>query len=63
MITNDAIVDIPGTEEWGRLTSHFEMMRDVHLRRLFEEDPGRGEDHVGDRRRPAARLLEAPRHG
>ncbi len=43
MSTNDGIVEIPGTEEWGRLTSHFEEIGGVHLRRLFEEDPGRGE--------------------
>ena len=31
------------TPEWGELEKHFERMRDVHLRTLFEQDPGRGE--------------------
>ena len=29
--------------EWRALAAHFERIRDVHLRALFAEDPGRGE--------------------
>jgi glucose-6-phosphate isomerase len=29
--------------EWKHLEEHFQKIRDVHLRRLFAEDPGRGE--------------------
>jgi len=29
--------------EWRALESHYEEMRDLHLRDIFEEDPGRGE--------------------
>jgi glucose-6-phosphate isomerase len=36
-------VDIAGTPEWGRLAAHFEHVRHIHLRQLFEEDPSRGE--------------------
>ena len=28
---------------WSALTSHYEQIRDVHLRELFAQDPGRGE--------------------
>jgi glucose-6-phosphate isomerase len=28
---------------WSDLTSHYEQIRDVHLRELFAQDPGRGE--------------------
>ncbi len=27
---------------WKGLTNHYETIRDVHLRRLFAEDPDRG---------------------
>jgi glucose-6-phosphate isomerase len=43
MNTSQGIVDILGTEEWRHLTDHFEEMREVHLRGLFADDPGRAE--------------------
>jgi glucose-6-phosphate isomerase len=43
MNRTDAPVDIAGTPEWGRLAAHFEHVRHIHLRQLFEEDPSRGE--------------------
>ena len=29
--------------EWRALETHYRAIRDVHLRRLFADDPGRGE--------------------
>src|SRR5664279_5998821 len=40
-LTGD-VVAVPGTEEWQRLSDHFEVIRGVHLRELFAGDPGRG---------------------
>ncbi|HVN51492.1 MAG TPA: hypothetical protein VMT43_08670, partial [Acidimicrobiales bacterium] len=34
---------ITDTDEWHALEGHAQVMRDVHLRTLFAEDPGRGE--------------------
>ncbi len=34
-------MDLQSTDEWRRLTDHFEGIRDRHLRQLFAEDPGR----------------------
>jgi glucose-6-phosphate isomerase len=34
------IVDTP---EWQELARHYEQLRDVHLRQLFADDPGRGD--------------------
>jgi glucose-6-phosphate isomerase len=42
MDLNGDVVDVPGTEEWQRLSDHFEVIRGVHLRELFAGDPGRG---------------------
>jgi glucose-6-phosphate isomerase len=39
---DDGLVDLPATEEWRRLVTHFEVIRDRHLRELFAEDPDRG---------------------
>jgi len=39
---DDGLVDVPATEEWRRLVTHFEAVRDRHLRDLFAEDPRRG---------------------
>jgi glucose-6-phosphate isomerase len=36
-------VTIGDTPEWHALEAHFDAVRDVHLRELFEEDPQRGE--------------------
>jgi glucose-6-phosphate isomerase len=36
------VVDLPASGEWRRLTAHFDEMREVHLRSLFADDPGRG---------------------
>jgi len=42
-VTDDeGLVDLPATEEWRRLVTHFEAIRDRHLRELFAEDPDRG---------------------
>ncbi len=37
---NEAITE---SEEWRALEKHFQELREVHLRTLFEDDPGRGE--------------------
>ena len=29
------------TAAWGALAAHYEQIKDLHLRRLFAEDPGR----------------------
>jgi glucose-6-phosphate isomerase len=42
MSETDGVVDIPTTEEWHRLTDHFEVIRHRHLRQLFADDPDRG---------------------
>ncbi|HEY5098122.1 MAG TPA: glucose-6-phosphate isomerase [Acidimicrobiales bacterium] len=42
MSDDDGLVDVPATEEWRRLVTHFEAVRDRHLRDLFAEDPRRG---------------------
>ncbi|MGC1410119.1 MAG: glucose-6-phosphate isomerase [Acetobacteraceae bacterium] len=31
------------TAAWGALAAHYQQIKDVHLRRLFADDPGRGE--------------------
>ena len=31
------------TAAWGALAAHYQQIKDLHLRRLFAEDPGRGE--------------------
>ena len=36
------------TAAWGKLERHFETIRDVHLRELFESDPARGERLVAE---------------
>jgi len=41
-VSDEGLVDLPATEEWRRLATHFELVRDRHLRQLFAEDPGRG---------------------
>jgi glucose-6-phosphate isomerase len=44
-------VRINETPEWDALQQHFDALRDVHLRRLFADDPTRGETmtiEVGD---------------
>jgi glucose-6-phosphate isomerase len=38
-----AASDITATPEWRNLERHFEGIKDVHLRTLFAQDPGRGE--------------------
>jgi glucose-6-phosphate isomerase len=43
MNTSDGTVDILGTGEWHRLSAHFESVRHLHLRQLFDQDPARGE--------------------
>ena len=42
MSDGDGVVDLPGTDEWRRLTEAFEAVRGRHLRELFDGDPGRG---------------------
>ncbi len=42
MSTDDAVVDVPATDEWQRLVGHFESIRHRHLRQFFADDPGRG---------------------
>ena len=39
-------VPISQTPEWQAVAAHFEQLRDVHLRQLFAEDPGRGDTMV-----------------
>ena len=39
---DEGLVDVPTTEEWRRLVTNFEAIRDRHLRELFAEDPERG---------------------
>src|SRR5215471_673690 len=49
--TTDGSVPITDTAEWRALEAHAVAMRDVHLRTLFADDPGRGETmalEVGD---------------
>jgi glucose-6-phosphate isomerase len=31
------------TAAWQALATHYQQIKDVHLRRLFADDPGRGE--------------------
>ena len=40
-LTGD-LVDVSTTDEWRRLTEHYAVLRDRHLRELFAEDPDRG---------------------
>ena len=42
MTMDDAVVDVPATEEWRRLVGHFESIRHRHLRQIFADDPERG---------------------
>ena len=42
MSGTDAVVDLPASDEWGRLAGHYEAIRHKHLRELFADDPGRG---------------------
>jgi len=39
----DAIVPLTRRPAWGALEAHYQKLRDVHLRTLFADDPGRGE--------------------
>jgi glucose-6-phosphate isomerase len=39
----DAIVPLTRRPAWGALEAHYQKLRDMHLRTLFAEDPGRGE--------------------
>ena len=36
------------TASWKALQAHYEQIKDVHLRKLFADDPGRGERMVAD---------------
>ena len=36
------------TAAWRALAAHFEQIRDIHLRKLFADDPGRGERLVAE---------------
>src|SRR5712692_7688107 len=36
-------IDVTSTDEWAALRTHFDRLKDVHLRQLFPDDPGRGE--------------------
>src|ERR1019366_10710866 len=38
-VSDDGLVDLPATEEWRPLVTHFDGIRDRHLRQLFAEDP------------------------
>jgi glucose-6-phosphate isomerase len=40
-MTADAAVSIDATAEWAALTAHHASVKDLHLRDLFAEDPGR----------------------
>jgi glucose-6-phosphate isomerase len=42
--------ETPLTERraWAELERHFQRVRDLHLRGLFAEDPGRGEHMVAE---------------
>jgi glucose-6-phosphate isomerase len=44
LVTVRAMAPITETPEWRALDAHFEQLRDVHLRDLFDADPTRGED-------------------
>ena len=36
------------TAAWGALAAHYQQVKDLHLRQLFAEDPGRGERLTGE---------------
>jgi len=42
-VTYWPIPPVSGPPAWNALEAHHEKVRDLHLRRLFAEDPGRGE--------------------
>jgi Phosphoglucose isomerase len=48
---------------WQALAAHHEQVKHLHLRRIFSDDPARGERMTGDRGRPLPGLLEESRHG
>ncbi len=48
MSTSPSPTPLRDRPAWGRLRSHFEQIRDLHLRDLFADDPGRGERLVAE---------------
>jgi glucose-6-phosphate isomerase len=38
-----AIQSLPTSPAWKKLEAHYRKVRDLHLRKLFDDDPGRGE--------------------
>ncbi|MGO8872664.1 MAG: glucose-6-phosphate isomerase, partial [Acidimicrobiales bacterium] len=40
--SDDRVVDVTTTDEWRALSRHFDALRELHLRSIFDEDPGRG---------------------
>ena len=53
---------ITDTPEWAALRKHFDAIRDVHLRRLFADEPGRASGRVEGRRAPVQVELKVKRH-
>ena len=55
---------LPLTERpaWKALTGHFHQVRDLHLRQLFKDDPGRGERLTAQAVGLVSRLLQASPH-
>ena len=47
---------------WKALGEHYEKIRNVHLRSLFADDPGRGERFAVEGCRAVPRLLQASHH-
>ncbi|HVZ09135.1 glucose-6-phosphate isomerase [Rhodopila sp.] len=45
MAATDSLTQTPA---WKALQSHYEQIKDVHLRKLFADDPGRGERMVAE---------------
>ena len=53
---------LTATPSWRALTAHHAQIKDVHLRTLFADDPGRAERFCGRGRGPVPRLFEEPNH-
>ena len=57
-----AIAPATARPAWKALAAHQAIVRDLHLRELFADDPARGERLTARGRGPLPRLLEEPRH-
>ncbi|HYA41269.1 MAG TPA: hypothetical protein VEF34_08195, partial [Syntrophobacteraceae bacterium] len=43
MPTDEKAAQLTANPVWNELKSHYQKIRDIHLRKLFAEDPGRAE--------------------